>query len=78
MAEAARLSSTEPDPATPERPSLEVIRGNAGASPTQGVDPAATDEANIGRSAVIGAAIGFAVVTVGVTVAGVVGGIHPG
>jgi hypothetical protein len=70
MAEPARIRDLEPTP-TPARPRLEAV----GDDHAGGTDHAPTDGAGVGRSAMVGAAIGFLVVTIGVTVAGTLGGI---
>jgi hypothetical protein len=70
MAEPARTRDLEPAP-TPARPRLDVVGDDHAGS----TDHAPTDGAGIGRSAIVGAAVGFLVVTIGVTVAGTLGGI---
>ena len=68
MAEAARTYQVEPSTPKVIRPPLEVVHDG---------DPARSsgEEPNVGRNAMIGAAVGFLVVTVAITTAGTLGGI---
>ena len=73
MAEPVRTFDPGPTAPSLRRPRLEIV--GIDPVPTDGTDHAPHEEAAIGGSAMISAAIGFFVVTIGITVAGTLGGI---
>ena len=69
---------TQPSATRPPRPALELVR-NEPVTPLDARDAStASAEPNIGRSAMIGAVIGFFAVMIAITVGGTLGGIEPG
>lgn len=72
MPETARTPNRGPTMAQLERPSLEVVRDHFHPA---SAEAAASEEPNVGRTAMIGFAVGFIAVAVGITVAGTLGGL---
>ena len=67
----------EPAVVQESRPRLAVVSDQlADAAATSGKEPR-DEESRIGRAAMVGAAIGFALVTIVITIAGTLGGIEP-
>ena len=81
MTDVAQEHATQPSATQPPRPTLEVVPNAPVTAPTTSdaaTRRARSEEPNIGRSAMIGAVIGFFAVMIAITVVGALSGVEPG
>jgi hypothetical protein len=82
MAATAHDHSTDVFTAGPTRPRLQAVRGDSGRREVSSADVTGdqrlAEEPLVGRAATVGAALGFAVVAIGIAVAGITGGMDLG
>jgi hypothetical protein len=81
LTDVAQEPLIQPSVAQPARPALEIVRDDLGttkATPDASDASTAAGEPNLGRSAMIGAVIGFFAAMTTVTVVGTLGGMDPG
>ena len=77
MEAAAHEHSPEPSPLRRPRPALAAVPDRRSDPTTSPHGHQGEDESHIWRAGMVGAAIGFALLTVTITIAGTVGGMEP-